>query len=111
MAESAIRLRNLIAKNPDSSQEELMKAVKIRSEASLYSLLSGLGDEQELCVNGEFLIQKDGKRLTIDALEEFLSNNPAKEKDGPKLAERLLYLYCSLHNAGPYGGLTFEAVS
>lgn len=110
LAESAIRLRNFMAKNPDLTQEEVMKAVNIGSEASLYSFLSGLGDEQELCVNGEFLIRKDGKRLTIDAIEEFLSNNPAKKKDGPKLAERLLYLYCSLHNAGPYGGLTFEAI-
>ncbi len=110
MAESTSRLRKFIKENPDLSQEEVMKAVKIGSEASLYSLLLGLGDDQELCVNGEFHIRKDGKRLTIDDLEEFLSNNPAKEKDGPKLAERLLYLYCSLHNASPYGGLTFEAI-
>lgn len=110
MAESAIKLRNFIANSPDSAQEEVMKALNIGSEASLYSLLIGLANDHECCVNGEFLIHKGGERLTIDELEEFLKNNPAKEKDGPKPAERLLYLYCSLHNAIPYGGLTFDAL-
>jgi len=110
MAESTIRLRNYIAENPDLSQEDVVKALKYKSLASLYSLLSGLSDDKTICVNKQFLIQKDGKRLTIDVIEEFLSNHPAKEKDGPKLAERLLYLYCCLHNASPDGGLTFDAI-
>jgi predicted DNA-binding transcriptional regulator YafY len=110
MAQSTIKLRNFIAENPDLPQENVIKALKYKSLASLYSLLSGLGDDKMLCVNGLFLITKDGKRLTKDAIEEFLSNNPAREKEGPKPAERLLYLYCSLHSASPYGGLTFDAI-
>ena len=110
MAESTIKLRNYIVENSDSSQEDIMNALKINKEAALYSLLSGLTGDQDLCVNGEFLVKKEGQRLSIDEVEEYLANNPARGKDGPKQAERLLYLYYSLHRAIPYAGLTFEAI-
>ncbi|MDD3268322.1 MAG: WYL domain-containing protein [Syntrophomonadaceae bacterium] len=110
MAESTIRLRNYMMENPDLPQEDVMEALKIGKEASLYSLLSGLGDDPEMCINGEFLLRQGGKRLTKDEVEEFLTNSLPQGKDGPKLAERLLYLYWCLHKAIPYGGLTFKAI-
>lgn len=111
VAESAINIRNVIIINPDLSQEDLMKTLKIRSEASLYSLLKGLGADPEMFVNGEFLVRKDGKRLTMADIDEFFRNNPAREKDVPNRVERLLYLYYFLHNAIPDGGLTFDAIN
>lgn len=109
MAGNTIRLRNYILENLDLEQEQLMEALNM-SKASLYSLLSGLGNDPLICVNGEFLVQKDGKRLTPGDIEDFLRSNPAQEKDTPKLAERLLYLYWCLHNAIPDGGMTFDTM-
>lgn len=110
MAENTIRLRSIISENPDSSQVELMKAVNIGSEASFYSLLMGLRSDPEVCKQDQFMIQKDGRRLTVNDIEEFFSKNKAQMKLTPKLAERLLYLYNDLHNAIPDGGLTFESI-
>lgn len=109
-AEIANKLRKFIAGHPDLEQEDVMKALKINSKANLYSLLEGFSDDQEICTNGEFLIREGTRRLTIDYVEDFLSNNPPKEKNGPKPAERLLYLYYCLHNATPDGGLSFNAI-
>ncbi len=110
MAESAIRLRNYIVENPDLDQDELMKATKINSQASLYSLLLGLNNDVQICPNGEFLVLKDGKRLINDDIDDFFRHNPTRGKNAPSLAERLLYLYWCLHKAIPEGGLTFEAI-
>ncbi len=106
------QLRNLIAENPDMFQDDVIKALKFNSVSTLYSHLSGLDDDPSLCKNNEFrILNKDGKHLTVDDINEYLSNNPTKENNNPKLVERLLYLYCSLHNAGPDGGLTFDAIT
>lgn len=110
-AENAVKLRKFIADHPDSEQQDLMKALKINSKANLYSLLEGFSDDPEVCIKGEFLIREGGQRLTLQWVEEFLSNNPSREKDGPKPAERLLYLYCCLHNAIPDGGLSFNTIT
>jgi predicted DNA-binding transcriptional regulator YafY len=110
MAEITTRLRNYLTAHPDLSQEEVMKAVNIGSEASLYSLLAGLKNDREICKNGEFLIRKDGNLLNTAWIEMFLAQNRTREKDSPKLAERLLYLYWSLHNGIPDGGLSFKAI-
>ncbi|WP_054697736.1 helix-turn-helix transcriptional regulator [Syntrophomonas palmitatica] len=110
MAESAIRLRNFIVDNPDLEQDELMQALKIGSQANLYSLLLGLSNDEEICVNGEFLVLNAGQRLTTGDIDDYLNDNPQSEKAAPRLAERLLYLYWCLHKAIPDGGLTFEAI-
>ncbi|MDD2621099.1 MAG: WYL domain-containing protein [Syntrophomonadaceae bacterium] len=109
-AEIAIKLRNFMADHLAASQKEVMQVMNIGSEANLYSLLKGFAGDPELCVNGEFSILKDGKRLTIDIIEKFLSENPAQERNTPKPAERLLYLYYCLNNASPDGGLGFDAI-
>ena len=110
MAQSTIRLRNYLIKNPGKTPAAVMKALKIGKEASLYSLLLGLGNDTGICVNGEFPISIRGQRLTLAYLEEYLSHNPTQEKHGPRLVERLLYLYMCLHDATPYGGLSFNAI-
>lgn len=109
MAGNTIRLRKYILENVDLDQEQLMEEINM-GKASLYSLLSGLSNDSEICVNGEFLVQKDGQRLTLSEIMDFLRDNPARQKDAPKLAERLLYLYWCLHNAIPDGGMTFDAI-
>ena len=110
LAESTLKLRKLIIDNPEMEQDELMKAMKTNSQASLYSLLLGLSDDREICANGEFLVLKAGKRLTINDIDVFFSQNPTRGKNTPSLTERLLYLYWCLHKAIPEGGLTFEAI-
>ena len=110
MAENTIKLRNIIIERPNLTQAELMEVVHIGSEASLYSLLSGLSNDREICQNGYFKVHNNGKPLSVDYIEEFLKQNPAPAKLNPKLAERLLYLYNGLHNAIPDGGLTFESI-
>ncbi|MDD4802627.1 MAG: WYL domain-containing protein [Syntrophomonas sp.] len=109
-AELTNKLRNFIADHPAATQNEVMQAMNIGSEANLYSVLKGFAGDPELCNNGEFSIKKDGKCLTIDIIEKFLIDNPAQEKNTPKPAERLLYLYYCLNNAIPDGGLSFNAI-
>lgn len=110
-AELTIRLRNFILNNPNSTQEEVMTRLKIGSPVGLYSLLLGLADDAQLCVEGQFSIHQDGKCLKVSDLEEFLDKNPQSEKTTPGLTERLLYLYYSLHNAIPAGGLSFTDIN
>ena len=104
------RLRDYVLENPDSAQEEVMQAVGIGSIASLYSILAGLNDDRQICNNGEFGICKHGKRLLLDDIEMYLEQKHDRAKNAPKLAERLLYLYWSLHNSIPDGGLSMKAI-
>ncbi|NLW91007.1 MAG: WYL domain-containing protein [Syntrophomonadaceae bacterium] len=110
MAESTVKLRNFISINPDSPQDELMKSLKIKSNASLYSLLMGLSNDDEVCTEGVFRVLVNGKRLTTSDIDDFFANNPEHEKNHPKLAERLLYVYWCLHKAIPDGGLSFDSI-
>lgn len=109
MTKKALQAREYIKNHPRGTSEEVMAAVKIKSEASLYRLLLGLADDPEVCQNGVFALVKQSGNLTVDYLEDYLEQD--KEPSArPPLEERLLYLYKDLENASRYGGISFETL-
>ncbi len=106
MAQRAMQLRQYLLENPGCQTRQVMTALHIRSEASLYRLLQGLAQESELCQNGEFNLYHKGKKLTLKDLEKGLQEKEAASS--PAMAERLIYLYDALNNYSPYGGIAFS---
>jgi len=109
MTKKSLQVREFIRKHPGSTPQQVMAAVKINSEASLYRILLGLSDDSEICQNGVFPLIKNGQNLTIDDIEDFLENGGVAP-GRPPLAERLLYLYHFLEQASRDGGIRFEAL-
>ena len=105
----AVALRNYIAENPDRDESELMEQLRIKRH-TLYSILNGLAGQDDICPEGKFRVLTDGQRLTTQMVEEVLLNSTKKPGDKARQAERLLYLYNSLHSAIPYGGLTLDSI-
>jgi predicted DNA-binding transcriptional regulator YafY len=109
LAQKASQAREFISTHPGSTPQEVMAAVKIHSEASLYRLLLGLSGDSEICREGVFCVSQGGQNITIDDIEDFLENDgtPAGR---PPLAERLLYIYHYLEQASRDGGIRFETL-
>lgn len=110
MTERAIQLRNHLADSPDPQQQDLMEALNIANEATLYSLLQGMAKDQNICRDGEYCIFQGKKRLTVEAIEDFLRENDKSAAAGPAKSERLIYLYDYLQRASRDGGMTFAKI-
>lgn len=109
-AKRITQLRNYILSHLRADQEEVMRELKIGSPAGLYSLLLGMADDAQICTRGKYQVYWGKKPLTAKFMEEYLEKNPAGGKNAPGVPERLLYLYYSLHNAIPTGGLSFKDI-
>lgn len=109
MTKKALEAREYIINHPHTTTQEVMTAARIRSEASLYRLLLGFADDAEICHDGVYALTKEGCSLTVACLENYLEQS-GEADNRPSLAERLLYLYKDLENAGLYGGISFEAL-
>lgn len=109
-AKRITQLRNYIIDNPRPQQDKIMQELNIGTLAGLYSLLLGMSDDAQICTQGRYRVYQGKKALTVDIMEEHLDKNPAEEKTAPGVPERLLYLYCSLHNAIPIGGISFQDI-
>ncbi|HHW61429.1 MAG TPA: WYL domain-containing protein [Syntrophomonadaceae bacterium] len=102
-------IKNYLIKQPDCSEEEILQHLHISREL-LYSCLNNLQGDSQVCEHNSFLVWKeDGRRLTIDDVRQGLSGYKNRKKS-PHNKERLLYLYTTLHQAIPDGGLSFERI-
>lgn len=106
IAAQAARVQEYLTVHPDIAEEVLLENLNI-TRNTLYHILSGFSDDDEICRNGEFGIRVKGDRLTAEKVTEWLEKNQGyRKKNLPRQSERLLYLYQHLHNALPDGGLT-----
>ena len=102
-------IKNYLIKQPDCSEEEILQHLHISREI-LYRCLSNLEGNSQVCKQNSFPVLKDGQRLTVDEVAQGLSRYQNGKQTGPHNKERLLYLYTTLHQAIPDGGLSFERI-
>jgi predicted DNA-binding transcriptional regulator YafY len=105
MTERISKVRDYIITNPNSTQEDLMKDLHIKQD-SLYSILLGLKDDQNICQDSSYNLSLNGKKLSVQQLEDY--SDQKSNNQGTPIPERLLYLYHHLYEAIPYGGLSWS---
>lgn len=100
-------IRNYVKKNPSCELEKLAAKTGLNQNTVL-QLLNGMKADIDVCDGKRFKIKNQRKWLTVDILGQMLAELKQDKGDHVKPAERLLYLYHSLHSALPDGGLTFD---
>lgn len=108
VAAQSVALHNYITRHPGVDEQELMQQLGL-PQITLYTFLKGLADDPEVCINGEFQVTRDGRKLNLTEIERCLETRK-KTAHPPRQAERLLYLYEHLHSAIPDGGLTLAGL-
>jgi predicted DNA-binding transcriptional regulator YafY len=109
MIDQVVALKNYLAKQPDQTEKVLMEALGLQKN-TLYRLLSNLANDPMICIDGKFPVLARGRQLSLRAVENYLDKLDKDRAEGPKPAERLLYLYINLHNSIPFGGLGMEEI-
>lgn len=89
--------------NPYCDEENLLHDLKM-TRNTLYRILYGLSGDSAIYEDKRQLkIIKNGKKLSLDDIVEYLEKN-LDDRWVFKKTERLLYLYQLLHSRIPYGG-------
>lgn len=109
MIEQVVALKNYLAEQPDQTEKQVMEALGFKKN-TLYRLLSNLANDPMICVEGKFPVLARGRQLSLRVVENYLDNLEKDKAEGPKPAERLLYLYINLHNSIPFGGLSMKEI-
>ncbi len=109
MIDQVVALKNYLAEQPDQTEKVLMGALGLQKN-TLYRLLSNLANDPMICIDGKFPVLARGRQLSLRAVENYLDKLDKDRVEGPKPAERLLYLYINLHNSIPFGGLGMEEI-
>lgn len=109
LIEQVVTLKNYLAKQPDQTEKQLIEALGLK-KTTLYRLLSSLASDPVICVDGKFPVLLRGRQLSLRAVENYLDKLEKDRAEGPKPAERLLYLYINLHNSIPFGGLSMNQI-
>jgi len=63
-----------------------------------------------ICIDGKFPLLVRGRQLSLRTVKNYLDKLEKERVEGPKPAERLLYLYINLHNSIPFGGLSMNEI-
>lgn len=109
MIEQVVIVKNYLAEQPDQTEKVLMEALGFKKN-TLYRLLSNLANDPVICVDGKFPVLARGRQLSLRVVENYLDKLEKSKVEGPKPAERLLYLYINLHNSIPFGGLSMKEI-
>jgi len=107
--EQVVTLKNYLADNPDQPEKQVLEDLNLK-KTNLYRLLLSLANDPLICVDGKFPVLVKSGRLSLAAVREYLDGINDNKLEGPKPAERLLYLYHVLHNSLPYGGVTMKEI-
>jgi predicted DNA-binding transcriptional regulator YafY len=109
MIDQVVTLKNYLTEQPDQTEKQLIEALGFK-KTTLYRLLSNLANDPLICVDGKFPVVARGRQLSLKTVENYLSKVEKDRAEGPKPAERLLYLYINLHNSIPFGGLSMKEI-
>lgn len=104
---TATNVHKYVENYPDSEVDDLLQLLNMNRK-TFYGYLNGLKDSPAICVNGEFKVLDNGKRLSVTDVKNYLKNDTGSSK--PNKAERILYLYNLLHSNIPYGGVTIDDI-
>jgi len=103
----ATSVSNCVEQYPNRDVEELLGILRM-SRRPFYEYLLGLSDQSSVCEDGVFKVMDGNKRLTVEAVEQYLTASRGDNR--PKRSERILYLYNLLHRNLPHGGVSFDEI-
>lgn len=109
MIDQVVTLKNYLTEQPDQTEKALMEALGFQKN-TLYRLLSNLSNDPMICIDGKFPLLVRGRQLSLRTVKNYLDKLEKERVEGPKPAERLLYLYINLHNSIPFGGLSMNEI-